>query len=75
MSFEFPCPWCGADTKVRGSERASWRFRIPCDLCNREMVVTWDGGLVIGRVGGGPLSRDDDDTVRVLTPTKIAKTG
>src|SRR5205814_2499188 len=39
MSFEFPCPWCGADTKVRGSERASWRFRIPCDLCNREMVV------------------------------------
>src|SRR5438552_3031146 len=50
MSFEFPCPWCGADTKVRGSEQASWRFRIPCELCNREMVVTWDGGLLIGRI-------------------------
>jgi hypothetical protein len=71
MSFEFPCPWCGADTTLRGSDRASWRFRIPCDLCNREMVVTWDGGLVIGRIGGGALSRDDEDTVRV----KIAKAG
>jgi len=71
MSFEFPCPWCGADTKVRGSERASWRFRIPCDLCNREMVVTWDGGLIVGRLGGGPLSREDEATVRV----KLAKTG
>ncbi len=47
MSFEFPCPWCGADTKVRGSQRDSWRFRIPCELCSREMVVTWDGGLAI----------------------------
>jgi hypothetical protein len=65
MSFEFPCPWCGADTKIRGSERASWRFRLPCDLCQREMVVTWDGGLVIGRVGAEPLLRTDDDTVRV----------
>jgi hypothetical protein len=71
MSFEFPCPWCGADTKVRGSSRASWRFRIPCELCNREMVVTWDGGLMIGRVGAEPLSRSDDATVRV----KIAKGG
>ena len=71
MSFEFPCPWCGADTKVRGSENASWRFRIPCDLCSREMVVTWDGGLAIARVATEPLSRSDEATVRV----KIAKTG
>jgi len=71
MSFDFPCPWCGADTKVRGSEQASWRFRIPCDLCNREMVVTWDGGLVISRVTGERLSRSDDATVRI----KVAKTG
>lgn len=71
MSFEFPCPWCGADTKVRGSENASWRFRIPCDLCSREMVVTWDGGLVIARVANEPLSRSDEATVRV----KISKTG
>lgn len=72
MSFEFSCPWCGADTKLRGSEQASWRFRLPCELCDREMVVTWDGGLVVGRVGGEqPLSRSDDATVRV----RLAKTG
>ncbi|HZS41976.1 MAG TPA: hypothetical protein VFF06_34335 [Polyangia bacterium] len=72
MSFEFPCPWCGADTKVRGSEQASWRFRIPCELCNREMVVTWDGGLAIGRIAPDqPLSRSDEATVRI----KVARTG
>jgi len=72
MSFEFPCPWCGADTKVRGSEQASWRFRIPCELCTREMVVTWDGGLYISRIAPAePLSRSDEETVRI----KIARTG
>ena len=71
MSFEFPCPWCGADTQVRGSEQASWRFRIPCELCNREMVVTWDGGLAIGRAAGEPLQRSDEATVRI----RVAKTG
>jgi hypothetical protein len=71
MSFEFPCPWCGCDTKVRGSEQASWRFRIPCELCDREMVVTWDGGLSISRSAGEPLSRSDEATVRI----KVAKTG
>jgi hypothetical protein len=70
MSFEFPCPWCGADTKVRGSEQASWRFRIPCELCNREMVVTWDGGLAIGRISE-KLARSEDETVRI----RVAKTG
>jgi hypothetical protein len=65
MSFEFPCPWCGADTKVRGSQHASWRFRIPCDLCTREMVVTWDGGLAIARVASDPLGRGDEQTVKV----------
>ncbi len=71
MSFEFPCPWCGADTKVRGSQAASWRFRIPCELCNREMVVTWDGGLVIGRIASDRMARCEDETVRI----KIAKAG
>jgi hypothetical protein len=70
MSFEFPCPWCGCDTKVRGSESASWRFRIPCDLCNRDMIVTWDGGLIVGRAAQ-PLKRSDEDTVRI----RLAKTG
>ena len=65
MTFEFPCPWCGADTQVRGSQQSSWRFRIPCELCSREMVVTWDGGLAIARVAPEPLSRSDDATVRV----------
>jgi hypothetical protein len=70
MSFEFPCPWCGCDTKVRGSEAASWRFRIPCDLCNRDMIVTWDGGLVVGRAAQ-TLARSEDDTVKI----RIAKAG
>jgi hypothetical protein len=70
MSFEFPCPWCGCDTKVLGPEAASWRFRIPCDLCDQQMVVTWDGGLVVGRAAP-PLARTDDATVRV----RLAKTG
>jgi hypothetical protein len=65
MSFEFPCPWCGADTKVRGSQHASWRFRIPCGLCDREMVVTWDGGLAIARVAEGTMGNSEDDTVKV----------
>jgi hypothetical protein len=71
MSFEFPCPWCGADSKVRGSEHATWRFRIPCELCNRDMVVTWDGGLLVGRATSDRLSRSDDDTVRI----RFARTG
>jgi len=70
MSFEFPCPWCGCDTKVRGSEAASWRFRIPCDLCSRDMIVTWDGGLIVGRAAQ-PLKRTDEETVRI----RLAKAG
>jgi hypothetical protein len=66
MRFEFSCPWCGADTTVRGSEHASWRFRIPCDLCERQMVVTWDGGLIVSRSPATTtLSRSDDETVRI----------
>ena len=56
---------------MRGSEQASWRFRIPCELCNREMVVTWDGGLAIGRIAPEKLDRCEDETVRI----KVAKTG
>jgi len=72
MTLDFPCPWCGADTKVRGAEASSWRFRLPCDLCSREMVVTWDGGLAVARAHepAAPLRRSDDETVRI----KIKKT-
>jgi hypothetical protein len=65
MSFDFACPWCGCDMKVQGSEHGTWRFRIPCELCNRDAVVTWDGGLVVARVPTERLSRADDDTVRI----------
>lgn len=65
MRFDFSCPWCGSDTTVRGTDQAAWRFRIPCDLCNREMVVTWDHGLEVARVTpDSPLSRSEDETVR-----------
>jgi len=64
MTFEFQCPWCGADTAMRGSEHASWRFKLPCDLCEREMVLTWDGGLVVARSStAGKLARCDEPTV------------
>ena len=71
MTLEFACPWCGCDTKVNGSDSASWRFRIPCDLCAREMVVTWDSGLSVSRMAERPLDRSDDATVRTI----IKKTG
>jgi hypothetical protein len=71
MTLEFPCPWCGADTKVRGAEASSWRFRLPCDLCSREMVVTWDGGLAVARAHAhapaSAMRRSDDETVRIRT--------
>jgi hypothetical protein len=70
MSFEFPCPWCGCEMRLRGSEAGSWRFRLPCDLCNRDMIVTFDGKLVVGRAAT-PLGRDDETTVRI----RLAKTG
>ena len=65
MKFEFPCPWCGCDTAVRGSEHASWRFRLPCELCERDMVLTWDGGLIVSRAPIGVMPRTDDVTVRI----------
>jgi hypothetical protein len=74
MNLEFPCPWCGADTNLHGSNAGSWRFRIPCDLCSREMVVTWDGGLVVSRIGQ-TLERSDEPTVRTKISSKIAKAG
>lgn len=43
------------------------RFRSapPCDLCTREMVVTFDGALSVSRAADEPLSRSDDVTVRI----------
>ncbi len=65
MTLDFSCPWCGADTTIQGSEQPSWRFRLPCELCGQQMVVTWDGGLVVGRVATEPLAFTDETTVRI----------
>jgi hypothetical protein len=65
MRFEFQCPWCGSDTSLRGSDKAQWRFQIPCELCSRDMVVTYDGGVVVSRCVDGPLTRERDSTVRI----------
>ncbi len=70
MTFEFPCPWCGCESKVQGSETASWRFRLQCDLCTRDMIVTWDGGMIVSRAPL-PIARTEDDTVRI----RLAKAG
>ena len=61
MRYEFSCPWCGADTNVRGTT-ATWRMQMPCDLCNRDMVVTFDGTGVVSRCAEGPLVRDEPTT-------------
>ncbi len=70
MTLEFSCPWCGCECRVRGAEAACWRFRVPCELCDREIVVTWDGRLVVSRAAK-PLARADEDTVRI----RLAKVG
>lgn len=70
MIFEFPCPWCGGESQVRGSNTASWRFRMPCELCNRDMVITWDGGMVISRAPQR-MARSDEATARI----RLAKAG
>jgi hypothetical protein len=71
MRLEFQCPWCGCETHLHGPEQAgSWRFRIPCELCERDMIVTWDAGLVVGRAAKA-MARSDEDTVRI----RLAKAG
>ena len=64
MRFDFQCPWCGAETSLRGSDKAAWRFQIPCELCSRDMVVSYDGGGLVSRRVDGPLVRGDE-TVRI----------
>lgn len=49
---------------MRGSEHASWRFRLPCDLCERDMVLTWDGGLLVTR-SSSRIARSDEPTVSI----------
>ncbi len=73
MSFEFHCPWCKSGATVRGAVAATWRFRLPCDTCNREMVITFDGRLAVDRVAPAKLSRSDDATVPFQTA--MAKVG
>jgi hypothetical protein len=71
MKLEFQCPWCGCEARLAGPEQeGSWRFRIPCELCERDMILTWDGGLVVGRAAKA-MARSDEDTVRI----RLAKAG
>jgi hypothetical protein len=71
MRYEFQCPWCGSDTSLRGSsEKAPWRMQMPCDLCSRDMVVSFDGGMVVSRCADGPIMRGEP-TVRI----RFAKAG
>jgi len=67
MRFDCQCPWCGADTTVRGSDKAAWRFQLPCELCSRDMVVSYDGAVVVSRCADGPLERTREETVRIRT--------
>jgi hypothetical protein len=64
MRFEFQCPWCGCDSSLRGSDKAAWRFQVPCELCSRDMVVSFESGVVTSRRMDGPLTRSDE-TVRI----------
>jgi hypothetical protein len=70
MKLEFQCPWCGCETSMSGPDSGSWRFRLPCELCERDMIVTWDAGLVVGRAAE-PMARSDEDTVRI----RLARAG
>jgi hypothetical protein len=65
MTFDFSCPWCGADTTLRGSDRGGWRCQIPCELCSREMVVSYDGAMIVSRCVDGPIQHGREDTVRI----------
>ncbi len=50
---------------MRGNDKAAWRAQLPCELCSRDMVVSYDGGVVVSRCADGPLSRGGDETVRI----------
>ncbi len=65
MRFDFQCPWCGADTSLRSSDKTSWRCQIPCELCSRDMIVAFDGGSLVSRRVDGPIGRAQESTVRI----------
>jgi hypothetical protein len=50
---------------MRGSDKTSWRAQLSCDLCSREMVVSFDGGMIVSRCVDGPLTQGREDTVRI----------
>ena len=64
MRFDFQCPWCGAEASLRGAERSAWSLHVPCELCSRDMVISYDGGVLVSRCADGPLARPDE-TVRI----------
>ena len=63
MTFSFSCPWCGADASACGSEFGLWRYRLPCELCSRDMVVTRSeaGELQVTRRADA-IDRSDEPT-------------
>jgi hypothetical protein len=65
MRFDFQCPWCGADSHLRGSEKTAFRAQLPCELCSRDMVVSYDCGMVVTRRADGPLTKGREETVRI----------
>ncbi len=50
---------------MRGSEQSGWRAQIPCELCSRDMVVSFDGATLVSRRVDGPLSQGREETVRI----------
>jgi hypothetical protein len=62
MTYHFDCPWCHIPNRLQGAKHGAWRFRIACEGCTRDIVVTFDGALTIGK-SGGALGRSEDATV------------
>ncbi len=49
---------------MRGSDKNEWRAQMPCELCSRDMVVSYDGRALRTSRGEGTSLRTDD-TVRI----------
>jgi hypothetical protein len=47
------------------SDQSGWRAQIPCELCSRDMVVSFDGATLVSRRVDGPLSHGREETVRI----------
>ena len=66
MEFSFLCPQCNIANSVKGSAVAAWRYRLACDGCAVDVVITWDGALHVA-VGedAAPFEGSNDRTVQI----------